>query len=432
LAANGNTMAAGFALIEQSASQVGNAFAGASAVANDASTIFFNPAGMTRVPHQFVVAGHAVITSAKFDGSGSAPFGIPVATTGGNGGDAGGTGLVPNLYYTVPLNQDTVFGLGVGVPFGLSTEYDNDWVGRYHAVKSEVTTVNINPSIAYKVNEQFSVGAGFSAQYIYAKLTQQVDYGGACVAQEAIAVFPPGTCAAFSLAPQADDGLAKVRGNDWSLGFNFGLLLQATDATRVGFAYRSKIKHQLRGRASFNGAPALFTGLGQFLPANIEAGIDLPKTLSLSIYHDISSKWSVMADATWTGWETFDQLTIKDSDNGATISNTDESWNNNVRYSLGVDYRPNSKWVLRGGLAYDETPIPSADHRTPRIPGEDRIWVSAGFGYRMSEAFTIDAGYAHLFVDDPELSNASLNAGTLSGEYDAAVDIISVQLVWNI
>ncbi len=421
-----SSLAAGFALIEQSASQQGNAFAGASAFAGDASTLWFNPAGLTRVPQQLIVAGHAIRTVADFNGSANTILGTPVS--GGEGGDAGGISGVPNLYYALPLGTDMVFGLGINVPFGLSTEYDKDWRGRYQAVKSEVSTVNINPSLAFRINKDFSLGVGVSLQYIKAKLTQAVDQGSLCVAQNGAAV-----CTGLGLTPGASDAFADIEGDDWSTGFNFGLLFQATDSTRIGLSYRSKVKHRLEGDADFSNTHPAFSGTGLFVDAGVEAKIDLPNTASLSLYQDLGSQWSVMADITWTGWSSFDELRIQydDSDSNQPDSVTDESWNNNMRYAIGLDYRASSAWTFRGGVALDKTPIPDNAHRTPRIPGEDRLWVSVGFGYRMSEAFGVDVGYSHLFVNDPE-SNHSSSGGTIQGDYDASVDILSAQLVWNI
>ncbi|MFQ5642716.1 MAG: OmpP1/FadL family transporter, partial [Thiogranum sp.] len=229
-------MASGFALIEQSASQMGNAFAGGSAVANDASTIYFNPAGMTRLKTQAVAGTHLVITSAKFDGTGTDPAGFP--TSGGNGGDAGGNGVVPNLYFSTPLGDGLFAGIGINVPFGLSTEYDDGWKGRYQAIESEVKTININPSMAYQINNRLSVGVGVSLQYIDAKLTQNIDQGSLCVPTQAqlqalgVPGADPANCA--GLVPQGSDGFAKVEGDNWAGGYNLGLLYEPTSSTRVG------------------------------------------------------------------------------------------------------------------------------------------------------------------------------------------------------
>ncbi len=427
-------MAAGFALIEQSASQMGNAFAGGAAIANDASTIYFNPAGMTRLPKQVVGGIHLVATAADFSGSATTPATTPV-TTGGDGGDSGGLGVIPNFYFTLPVNNSTVLGLGIGVPYGLATEYDDDWVGRYHGVKSEVTTININPSIAFKATNTLSVGIGVSLQYIEAELSQAIDQGSLCVpilAQLQAAGVPgadPLNCA--GLVPEGADGFAEVKGDDWAGGFNFGVLYEPNSNTRVGASYRSQVKQQLIGDGKFSNTIAQIAPFGIFVDSDISAGVTLPQTASLSVYHDLDSQWSVMADATWTGWSSFDELRIEyDSNQPDTV--VDESWNDSMRYAVGVDYRHNNQWTFRGGLAFDESPIPNDEKRTARIPGEDRTWVSVGFGYQMSQTLGIDVGYSHLFVKDPKVNSGEATTGTITGDYDAAVNILSAQLVWNI
>ena len=432
-ACTASSMASGFALIEQSASQMGNAFAGGSAVANDASTIYFNPAGMTRLHTQLVAGAHLIMTSAKFDGSATDPAGFPVS--GGNGGDAGGNGVVPNLYFSTPLGDGLFAGIGINVPFGLSTEYNDGWKGRYQAIESEVKTVNINPSLAYKVNNQFSVGVGVSLQYIDAKLTQSLDQGSLCAPTQAqlqalgVPGADPANCA--GLVPQGSDGFAKVEGDNWAGGYNLGILYEPTRSTRVGLSYRSKVNQQLTGKGRFNSILPQFSSFGIFVKTDISADIDVPQSASMSIYHDVSSRWSVMADATWTGWDNFDELRIKyDSFQPDTV--IDENWEDVWRYSLGVDFRYNSDWTFRVGTAYDETPIKDREHRTARIPGEDRIWASLGFGYQITPTIGIDVGYSHLFIDDPKINSGTPTTGNINGKYDADVDIISAQVVWDI
>ena len=426
------SMASGFALIEQSASQMGNAYAGGSAVANDASTIFFNPAGMTRLHTQAVAGVHLVMTSAKFDGTATDPAGFPVS--GGNGGDAGANGVVPNLYFSTPLGDGLFAGIGINVPFGLSTEYNDGWKGRYQAIESEVRTVNINPSMAYKVNNQFSLGVGISLQFIDAKLTQNLDQGSLCVPTQAalqargVPGADPALCA--GLVPQGSDGFGKVEGDNWAGGYNLGVLYEPTSSTRVGLSYRSKVKQQLTGEGRFKNILPQFSDFGIFTRTDITAGVDLPQSASLSVYHDLSNRWSVMADATWTGWDNFDELRIEyDSFQPDTV--IDENWDDVWRYSVGVDFRYNSAWTFRAGAAFDEEAIPNAN-RTARIPGEDRIWASVGFGYQMTPTIGIDVGYSHLFMDDPELNENTPTTGTLTGDYDAKVDIVSAQVVWDI
>lgn len=430
LAAGASTsMAGGFALIEQSASQQGNAYAGASAFANDASTIYFNPAGMTRLPRQLIAGAHWVSTSAEFDGTATDPAGRPVS--GGDGGNAGDDGIVPNLYFTAPLGSGIFFGIGINAPFGLSTEYDDDWKGRYHAIESDLKTININPSLAYRVNNKLSVGAGFNMQYIDVKLTQYIDQGSLCAPIQA--GFPGGDPAVCDgLNPQEHDAFAKLEADNWAGGYNVGLLYEPMPSTRVGLSYRSKIQQNVTGKGRFRDTIPQLAAINFFVRTDLSAEVDLPQTASLSVYHDLSNRWSVMGDATWTGWDNFDELRIRyDSFQPDTV--IDENWDATWRFSLGVDYRYNSNWTFRAGTAFDQSPIPDAEHRTARIPGDDRIWTSLGFGYQWTESLGIDLAYSHLFVDEPKINNGEPSTGNINGEYeDTDVDIISAQLVWKI
>ena len=429
--------AAGFALIEQGASGMGNAFAGGSAIAEDASTVFFNPAGMNRLSSEFLAAGHAIKTKAKFDGSATGIFGGPVG--GGNGGNGGAVGHVPNLYLVTPLSDAVTFGLGINVPFGLATKYDADWKGRYHAIESEISTVNVNPSLAVTFGDKLSVGFGVSVQYVEATLTSAIDQGSLCGAQPILTGAPDvptaiANCAAAGLVATngngTSDAFTEIHGDDWSFGFNFGFLYEPSVATRIGLAYRSQIKQELSGEAKFSNAHPIFTGVNNFVETHIDADIDLPQTISLSTYHDVNDKFAVMADATWTGWKSFDELRVRyDSAQPDTL--VDEDWNNSMRYAFGINIKPISSLVVRAGVAWDESPIPNNEFRTPRVPGEDRTWVSMGIGYQVTKTIGIDVGYSHLFVQNPKVNKTETTAGNVSGSYDAEVDIVSAQVVWD-
>lgn len=428
---------AGFALIEQSVSGLGNAFAGGAAVAEDATTIFFNPAGMTRLKGQQAVAGlHLIMPQSDFkkESANLSPLLGGAALTGGDGGQGGETGLAPNLYYAVNLDNGWAFGLGINAPFGLATEWDDGWVGRYHALRSEVMTVNINPSAAYRVNEHLSLGAGVSAQYVKAELSNAIDFGSITA--------PAGG------VPQGDDGKAELEADDWGYGFNLGMLYEFTENSRAGLAYRSRIKYTAEGDADFsvsatatarlNAMRAGNPAVPPFVDADVQADITLPDSASLSIYHGFNSKWAVMADVTWTNWSTFDELRVE-FENAQPDNVTTESWKDSWRYSLGATFNPSERLTLRAGIAYDEEPIPDAEHRTPRIPGEDRLWTSLGLGYRIGERAKVDVGYAHLFVDDSKINKQAgtdptgedFIRGSLKGEFENSVDIISAQLVYN-
>ena len=361
--------ASGFALIENSASGQGNAFAGAAATAEDASTIYFNPAGMAKIDHQqLTTAGHLIFPDAKFDNKNSSQSALvgggPLT---GDNSDGGQFAIVPNLYYLRPINSQITLGLGITSPFGLKTEYDDDWVGRYHGVSTDLKTININPSISFKVNDSFSIGAGLNAQYADVILTSAIDLGALC-----FAAVNPATCTASGVTPQQADGFADLTGDNASaitLGYNLGLLFEFNQATRIGLAYRSKMKHKVKGEADFT-VPAnanFLTASGLFTDTDLKAAVTLPDSLSFSVYHSYNSQFAIMADATWTGWSKFDELRIKYDNPVQPDSVTTEDWNDSWRFSLGVHLRLNGPWLLRGGVAYDQTPVPDSRHRTPRL-----------------------------------------------------------------
>ena len=400
--------AAGFALIEQSASGMGNAFAGGAAAAEDASTIYFNPAGMTYIEGtQAVGALHLIKPNAEFNNQGSvAGAGKPLGDEGPNAGDLA---FVPNFYFMTDINPSIKAGVGVNAPFGLKTEYDDKWVGRFQADKSEVKTININPAIAFKVNDQLSLGFGLSAMWAEATLTRAVNFGG------------------------AGQGSVKIKGDDWGFGFNLGAIYQATADTRIGVAYRSKVEQHLDGDAKFR-RPAGIPNAGAAANGDVTADVSLPSSLSLSAFSRLNDKWELMGDMTWTRWSQFERLAIY-RNNGGLLSETIENWDNTMRYSVGVNYLYSDAIKLRAGLAYDQEAIKD-EFRTARIPGNDRKWLSLGAGWQVAPASKIDVGYSHLFISDASIDDDQTSAtkgrnGRLRGDFEGSVDILSMQFTHN-
>ena len=399
LAAN----AAGFALIEQSASGMGNAFAGGGAVAEDASTIYFNPAGMTYIEGtQLVGALHLIKPNVEFNDNGSVKAtGVP--PLGGTGGDAGDLAFVPNAYFKMDYSETIKLGIGLNAPFGLKTEYDSTWAGRFQAIKSEFKTININPALALKVNDQLSIGAGISAMWAQATLSRAVN------------------------RVIAGENTVHIKGDDWGFGYNLGAIFQATPDSRISFAYRSKVNQQLEGDATF----------GDALAANnttVKASIVLPETLSISAFSKMNDTWDVMGDVTWTHWSRFKELRI-DFANALPDSVTTENWDNTMRYSIGANYHYSDTIKLRAGLAYDEEAI-SDEFRTARIPGNDRKWISVGANWKLTENSFMDVGYSHLFIssasiNDNQSAPAKGRNGILKGSYNGRVDILSLQYTHN-
>ncbi len=400
--------AAGFALIEQSASGMGNAFAGAAATAEDASTIFYNPAGMSMLSgSQFAVAGHAIDLSAKFSNNGTSraaaggafPLG-PVS--GGNGGDAGGVAFVPNFYLTKAINDKWNIGLGVNAPYGLKTEYDSTWVGRYQGIKSELTSLNINPAVSYKITDTLAIGGGVDYQRLKASLTNAVMTGVA-----------------------SPDGFATLDADDDAWGWNMGLLAQVTPDTRVGLSYRSQMKYTLSGTTS----AAIPNGPTLLPTTNVTSDITLPDMASLSVMQKLNDKWDLLADVTFTRWSKINTVNIVTS-SGTTLDTLAFKFDDTWRVSLGTNYHYSERWTFKGGVAWDQSPVQD-QYRTVRLPDNDRTWLAFGGQYKVTQNAVIDIGYAHLFISNASINNTKVAstglATTVIGSYEGSVDILSVQ-----
>jgi long-chain fatty acid transport protein len=369
VAFSGAASAAAFQLLEQNASGLGTAYAGSAAVADNASTVFFNPAGMTQLTGFQLSAGV----------TGVGPSYQYRSNTGvESGGDAGGWKAVPNAYMSWQMTKDLYLGFGVSAPFGLATEYNSTWAGQALAIKSEIKTINFNPSVAYRVNDKVSLGFGINYQTIDGELTRN-----------------PGA-------------LVTLKGDDTSWGWNAGALFTLSPAMRVGVAYRSAIKHRLEG--TINGA----------LP--IRADVELPDTFTLSVWQQVSDRWEAMGDLSFTRWSTLQRFDVyRRADSfllpGSEVFNYDDSW----RIAWGAAYKLNDAAKLKFGIAYDRTPVRN-ESRSPRVPDNDRLWLSLGAQWNAGSYGKFDLGYSYLYVKDPSITQAPLN-----GKYDASAHIVGLQ-----
>jgi len=419
----GNLMAGAFMLEAQSARGLGHAWAGGAAAVEDASTIYSNPAGMTRLPgSQIDATGFLIKPYVKFDNKGSttspAVGGDPL--TGGSDGDAGTWAIFPNLYYSQQITDKLYAGIGLNVPFGLETKYDRDWVGRYYGVESIIHTYNINPNVAYRLVPWLSLGAGFSAQYIDVKYTNAVDFGTI------------GALDSLGTTPQALDGFAKLKADDWGWTWNGGILIEPSANLRFGASYTSDIDYTLKGDARISapaGAELIAEGAG-LVDTNAKANITLPGRAEFGAYWRLHPKFALMGDILWTHWSELNELKIQ-LDTGTNIITTLD-WNDTWRYSLGASYYLNENWTIRGGVAYDETPVSSSKDREPRVPDNNRFWTTVGLGYRFTKSFAMDLSYAHIFVEKGKINKDGLGnditRGALQGDYDAYGDQLGLQL----
>jgi long-chain fatty acid transport protein len=430
--------ASAFALTEQSASGLGNSYAGAAASAEDASTIYYNPAGMSLLPEgsQISFGGVLIDISTKFSNSGSIQSGatgpvsaVPNATRplGGTGGDAGGLSGVPNLYFATDITKDWKIGLGISAPFGLKTEYNSDWMGRFQAIKSEIDTVNFNPSVSFKLNDVASFGFGLNYQQFNADLTNGFNY------VVATAGTPLGGAGAAAIPPANAEGTVEVKGSDSAWGYNLGAMFQLSPDTRLGASYRSSINYHVTGTVTFSNVPTNPPQVpGIFKNGNATLDIKMPDTFSLALAHQLDPKWTLLADATWTGWSKIQNLTVI-TDNGLPPSVTPENFRDTWRLGIGANYHYSDAWTIKIGTAYDQSPVNDTD-RTARLPDNDRIWLSVGTQYRWSKQGTLDFGYAHLFVKDTPINQSAGNAplnGQLVGMYTTSIDIFGAQLSYR-
>ena len=408
--ASGTASAAGFQLLEQNASGIGNAYAGSAAVAENASTIFFNPAGMTQLQAREVSAGLSLVRpSFKFTDQGSS-----AGVLSGNAQDAGDWAALPNAYLSWALDKDLYVGVGLGAPFGLVTEYNRDWVGSAHSIKFDIKTMNINPSIAWRVNEKVSLGFGLNWQRMEAEYVRRAG-----------TITTPLPLASTFATLDADD-------DSW--GWNVGALFNLSDATKVGVSYRSKIKHELKGSLEFSGTAAnrhpLTTGV------SASADVELPDTFILSLSHKLDSRWELLGDVSWTGWSSVDKVDIMRT-SGLLLGTPQEKaqtldtdFQDTWRVALGANYQLNDAWKLKFGMAFDETPVKNAEKRLTSLPDNDRIWFSFGGQWKPSKGSALDMGVSYLYVDDTKINNGSASdpsKGLVKGEYDSSVWILGAQ-----
>jgi long-chain fatty acid transport protein len=400
--------AAGFQLLEQDASGLGNAHAGSAAVAENASTIYFNPAGMTRLQaREFSVGLSLVRPSFRFENQGSQTGALTGVT-----GDAGAWAALPNGYMSWALNKDLYLGIGLGAPFGLKTSYAENWVGAAQSLEFDIRTYNINPSIAYRLNDTVSLGFGLNWQRMDATYKR----------------------AASVVNLPLSRTLAILDADSDAWGWNIGALFTLSDATRLGISYRSAIRHELKGTLNIEGpasalSPALASGTAG-------ADVKLPDTLILSAVHRLDKRWELLGDLSWTGWSKIDRLAIVRSSgllNGVTVQTLDAQFRDTWRLALGVDYQYSDAWKLKAGIAYDQTPVRDAQRRLTALPDSNRTWLTFGAQWKPTRASALDLGVAYVYLPDTGIDNNQLSAdpgqnrGRVKGEYKSSVWILGVQ-----
>ncbi|WP_426152845.1 OmpP1/FadL family transporter [Pseudomonas sp. DC3000-4b1] len=388
--------ASGFAINEQSISGMGVGFAGRSSSAEDASTVAGNPAGMARLKQeQFTVGAAGIYANSDIDHSRS--------TLGGSSeGDMVPLVGVPMGYYVKPLDDQWAVGFGVYVPFGLATDYESGYAGRYWADKSVVKVITFQPTVSYAFNDKVSIGFGPTINRIEGELTSRTINAANPIS--------------------GGDGQVKIKGDDTALGFNVGILVQATDKTRLGLTYHSKVDYKLDGDTKVRNLRARAA-----LPAfnfKSDASLDLttPESVDFSFTHELDDRWTIYGGSTWTRWSRLKDITVENSGSATATAlglgtiTEEQNWHDTWAHAIGASYKLNKQWTLRTGFSVDQSPTNNHD-RSPRIPSGDRRIFSVGAGYSPTDNITLDFAYSYLKEESVDVNLVSATKGAYSATY---------------
>lgn len=411
-----SAFAAGFQINELSPGLQGSALAGAAATKDDVSSMFINPAILSTLEKgQIYIGGSEIMPSLKMTSAsathtvnvpGFPPSSITAPVAGETSQNSvAKAAFVPNGYFGWRFNDRWSAGIALVAPFGLTTSYDDNSVVRFMADNSEVEAIVINPAVSVAITEKWSVAVGFQAEYLQGTFS---NFNGPYTGISSIDALTAATNATY------------VKASSWGYGYTFGTLIQPDQVTRLGLGFRSQVSQQLSGNGRQFLSPGGVTPApsADFLfnaSTRNTAAIKTPAVLALSAARDIG-KWTVKATGQVTFWDSFNQLSVYMPDAFATHSVIATHWRNSWLASVGADYRINTKWTVRGGLAYDQTPTQDA-YRDPRIPDADRVWLSLGASYKANNHWSVDGAYTHLFVSNPSVNvtQASGSSATSSG-----------------
>lgn len=398
LAAPSLAAAAGFSLNEQSIKSLGTALAGRGSSAADATTLYSNPAGMSQLEGT-QVSGNMTLIDAPADIEN--PSGIPA--TGTNYGDMVPASIVGSSFITTRVNDKLSTGIGFYAPFGLATNYEDSFQGRYFGDKSKVKVVALQPTASLQLAPNLSLGLGVAISKIEGTLSSYV-------------------------SPLAPGSTLMIEGDDMSTSVNLGALYSFDENTRVGLTYHGRTNYTLTGTTLVSNLPTV-TGSAS---ASYDAALDIstPSSWDLSLTHRLNTIVTFQALASKTQWSVLDQLLIRNSGAPALLSTVGEElhWHDSWLYSIGADWQYSDAIILRAGIGHDETPINSA-YRSVRVPSNDRDYVTIGISYKISDKLSMDAAYEYI-KEDPSKVNVSKPAfGTsYSATYKGTANLLGAQL----
>ncbi|MCG7530483.1 outer membrane protein transport protein [Psychrobium sp. MM17-31] len=485
--------AAGFKLFEQSTSAMGNAYAGRGAQITDASVAFTNPAALSQLKQaQWVVGLNVANVDGKFtNASGKSAQGMPIS--GPDSGSIGKTSPIPHFHYAKPLNDKWAVGFSVAVPFGTSSEYNDDFVGRYFAQETELKVIALQPSVSYQVNDKLSIGAAVALNYAQGTLSKFKDHSGLCELGAGIngqyTQLSRGTFTDVA-QPAYCNSFYEVSGDDIKPSYTLGLHYQLTDSTKLGVSYHSAVKYTLKGDSKITNTPItgefvqyadnpaqywtvptipgvvdgsklpvvdLTTGKLAVSPTKTEQSkLDLhtPQSAIISVDNQIDSQWSVQATATWTQWSKFTDISVLSNDTQTPISastqqsqnlNADgyigyipEHWQDAWAFAVGATYQFNKTWTVKAGIAQDNSPV-NSNYRSARIPANDRTWFTLGGHYQSQENWSLDFAAGVMVMKDTKFEDNEYNAqdmkiynSSYQADYSINAYVVSMQFNYTL
>lgn len=388
--------AGGYQLNDYSVTGLGRSFAGAGVVGDDFSALAYNPAGMTL--KRSGMQGGFTVVQMKAD--------VKNAGTPNPGTTPGTIRLyqpLPHMFAQYRPNEDWTFGLGIYTPFGLSTKYKRSWFGRNQAVESRLDIIDIAPAVAYKINDQWSVGATVIARYIYGKMTSTIN----------------------------DIGFNKFELDGWTKTGIVGVMFEPVKDTRFGLSYKLRSKQKVKGDHTITRFPDALGLNGTFAGS---ASPDLPDSILLSAYHRLNKSFAVTGSARWTHWSVFEDFVMKSDAPLLAPANGEYhsryQWKNSWTLTGGLEYYHNKHWTFRMGTGYDESPSHDVTTRTARIPDNDRIWASCGFSYKQGR-WTTDVGYAHMFMKTTKVKHTDQSGNEVDAKYDSQSNMLGLQVQYD-
>jgi long-chain fatty acid transport protein len=411
-----DVLADGWKVQLQGVKALGLSYAGRSISLDDASTIWFNSAGMSRLIKRWTITTSAPVITYRLDytdqGSTSL-LGQPLA--GSLTANGGRTSAVPHLYAVRQINDRVWAGFGFNAPYGLGSDYGESWVGRYYATKTELAVLNLNPSLAVKVNDRVSVGFGLDIQRSDTRLANMIDFGSI------------GAVLGLPLGPQQHDGRIELKAGDWAAGYDVSLAWNVDARARVGVTYRSQVEHTVKGTAHFSvpvEAAPLTAGGTLFEDTPASAVLPMPRELSTSVSYELRPQWRIVGDVTWTDWSRFEGLVVTFANPSQPPLSQKADFNDSVRGAVGVIYRTSGPWEFRAGGLYETTPVPDAT-RSPRLPEANNTGLSVGATRHVGGRWDLDVSFSHLLPHSAPIALQDPAAGALEGKVRWRLDILA-------